>query len=996
MPQNHQHTPSHGSIHWAIILLAAVILWLAPWGTARAQQLSIDSPSVTEGDTGTATLTYTVSLSAASTETVTVDYADAGTGSATSGTDYEAISAGTLTFAPGETSKTIDVTVIGDILDEENETLFVRLSDPTNAQLASPPVPGQGTGTINDNDPAPRIRMLGNSYSESIADIPVLWYFPMEISFYSPHGSNYARESGKTITVSYEDTETGTATPGTDYTAIVPGTITIDPGEIIGQDLGVFRIIGDTLDEGDETIVIRLFNPVNATFSDGTTTETTATLTITNDDPEIRIADAAADEGDDVTFSVTLLGTPVQQTTVDYATSIAANDTAEATDFTTTSGTLTFAANTTTLTQTVTVPTTDDNVVEGNETFTATLSNPSHGEIRRATATGTIREQTPTIDLSMTPDRVAENDGATEVTVTATLNSTEGTFLTDTTISVRVFVGAQGWSPYANSTAVPDEFDLTIAAGETSDTGTFTLTPVDDVVDEADSTIRAFGTASNGLTVNTAELTLADDDAAPTGVTLAVNPTSVGEGAGATPVTVTATVEGGTRFSQDQTVTVTVAGSGVVGAVDFTAVPDEFDLTIEAGQPSGTGTFTLTPENDAVDESNETITVSGTVSSGVTVTPTTLRLTDNDVRSQSQLQSPPTVSLVLSPSSISENGGVSTVTATLSGSTNQNTTVTVSAAAQSPAVADDFTLSPNTTLTIAANTTTSTGTVTITGVNDDEKTGNKSVTVSGTVTGGNGAGAPANQTLIITDDDGAPSQVTTPRGAATDNDTAGITVTPTTRLTTTEAGGTADFTVVLDSQSTADVTIEVSSSNPEEGTVSPTSLTFTVSTWSTVQTVTVTGQDDDVDDGDQSYTIMLAAAVSTDTNYSGLDPDDVAVTNTDDDVPADRIVLRVAPASVAEEAGAQSVTVTAAFPQGSARLLTDTIVTLSVTGKTASAEDFAAVADFPVIIPRLAGSGTATFVLTPILDGLDGGRRNGDGQRRRRRLYGHGDRGDDC
>ena len=83
----------------------------------------------------------------------------------------------------------------------------------------------------------------------------------------------------------------------------------------------------------------------------------------------------------------------------------------------------------------------------------------------------------------------------------------------------------------------------------------------------------------------------------------------------------------------------------------------------------------------------------------------------------------------------------------------------------------------------------------------------------------------------------------------TDNDAAGITVTPTTALTTTEAGGTATFTVVLNTQPTADVTIALSSSDTTEGTVTPASLTFTTANWNVAQTVTVTGVDDALVDG---------------------------------------------------------------------------------------------------------------------------------------------------
>ena len=119
----------------------------------------------------------------------------------------------------------------------------------------------------------------------------------------------------------------------------------------------------------------------------------------------------------------------------------------------------------------------------------------------------------------------------------------------------------------------------------------------------------------------------------------------------------------------------------------------------------------------------------------------------------------------------------------------------------------------------------------------------------------------------------------------TSGSAAGVTVNPTSGLTTTEAGGTSTFTVVLTSEPTADVTIGLSSSDATEGTVSPSSLTFTPANWSTEQTVTITGVDDDVDDGDVAYTIVTANASSTDPNYNNLAVDDVSVTNTDNDEP---------------------------------------------------------------------------------------------------------------
>ncbi len=126
-----------------------------------------------------------------------------------------------------------------------------------------------------------------------------------------------------------------------------------------------------------------------------------------------------------------------------------------------------------------------------------------------------------------------------------------------------------------------------------------------------------------------------------------------------------------------------------------------------------------------------------------------------------------------------------------------------------------------------------------------------------------------------------------------DDDTAGVTVSPTSGLVTTEAGSTDSFTVHLNSQPTSNVTIDLSSNDTTEGTVSPTGLTFTPGNWNQAQTVTVAGQQDAQVDGSVAYTIVTAPTSSSDPKYSGLAVPDVLVTNLDDDVfsPAE-IVLR--------------------------------------------------------------------------------------------------------
>lgn len=122
------------------------------------------------------------------------------------------------------------------------------------------------------------------------------------------------------------------------------------------------------------------------------------------------------------------------------------------------------------------------------------------------------------------------------------------------------------------------------------------------------------------------------------------------------------------------------------------------------------------------------------------------------------------------------------------------------------------------------------------------------------------------------------------------NNNPAINVNPTSGLITTEAGGMGSFTVSLNSLPVDDVTIGLSSDNILEGAVNPLSLTFTMANWQQPQTVMVTGVDDANLDGNVAYMILTAAAVSGDTNYSGMDAADVSVTNTDNEVPPPGVI----------------------------------------------------------------------------------------------------------
>ena len=137
----------------------------------------------------------------------------------------------------------------------------------------------------------------------------------------------------------------------------------------------------------------------------------------------------------------------------------------------------------------------------------------------------------------MNPASVAEGAGATTVTVTATLNGAALETATEVTVSD----AGTGSATTAVDYQAVSNFTLTIAASQTSGTGTFEFTPISDGAAESDETVRLSGSTTD-LGSATADLTITE--AAATGFTLGVNPASVAEGAGATTVTVTATLNG--------------------------------------------------------------------------------------------------------------------------------------------------------------------------------------------------------------------------------------------------------------------------------------------------------------------------------------------------------------------------------------------------------------------------------------------------------------------
>ena len=548
--------------------------------TGPVVTLSVDNATIAENG-GTATVTATLSSAAASDVTVTLGYTGTATGG---GTDYTA-SESTITIAAGSTTGTATITAVNDTTDEDNETVIVDITGVTNATESGTQ---QVTVTLTDDDDAPTISVDDPSVTEGDSGTSTL-SFTVTLS----------AASGKTVMVDYA-TADGTATAGTDYTAISTTTLTFTAGET-SKTVSV-TVAGDTVTESNETVLLNLSNASNAAIADNQ-----GSGTITNDEavPAISVNDVSVTEGNSGTatlsFTVSLDHASASAITVDYAT---ADNTATAgTDYTAASGTLTFAAGETTKTVNVTVS--GDTAYEPNERFYFNLTNASNATISDAQGVGTITndDAAPTVTLSVNNAAIAENGGT--ATVTATLSSASSS---DVTVTLGYTGTATGsGTDYTGGTTI------TISAGNT--TGTATITAVDDTTDEADETVIVDITGVTNATENGTQqvtVTLTDDDDAPT---ISVNDPSVTEGDSGT-TTLSFTVTLSAASGKTVTVDYATADGAATAGTDYTAATGT--LTFSAGETSKP--VSVTVSGDTVTESSETILLNLSNASNATIT----------------------------------------------------------------------------------------------------------------------------------------------------------------------------------------------------------------------------------------------------------------------------------------------------------------------------------------------------------------------------------------
>jgi len=408
------------------------------------------------------------------------------------GVDFS-LANGTLSFADGEQTKDITLSVNDDTMPEPNEAVTILLRNPTAAALGTL---STFTYVIEDDDTQPVPPFVGFAQSTSSAVEATAGTQQIAVSLSTPAGS--------TVSVDYAVTS-GTAASGSDFT-LATGTLSFAPGESV-QSIPL-TILDDSVADAAETIIITLSSPVGLALS----TQNTHTFTIVDDDlPVVSIAatDASAEETASApgVFTISRTGSTSSALSVSLTRSGTA---ANGTDYTSISGSASFSFSipSGSASATITISPVDDATNEGNETTILTVNTGSLYTV------GTPAAATVTI---------ADNDRST-VTITATdplaseTTGNTGTFTitrsAPTTASLTVSLSRSGTATNVTDYASIST-SITFNAGQSE--MIIAVAPVDDLLTEGDETVllQVTGTTYNIGGTGFAEVTIQDNDFAP-------------------------------------------------------------------------------------------------------------------------------------------------------------------------------------------------------------------------------------------------------------------------------------------------------------------------------------------------------------------------------------------------------------------------------------------------------------------------------------------------
>ena len=662
---------------------------------AKAISFASASQSV---DEGSGTRNVGVTLSPAPTADTTFTYTVGGT--ATAGSDFTIASSGTVTVPAGATTATVPVTVIDDTEGESGETVVLKLIGSAGYPVAGP---GTHTLTIVDNEPAVSFASVSQSAGEGSGTRNV--------------GVTLDKAPAADTTFTY--TVGGTATPGTDYTAL-SGTVTVLAGATTAT--VPVTIIDDSVHEGDETVVLTLAPPAGYRVS----SPGTHTLTIAaNDEPTVSFASASQSAGEGSgtrNVEVRLSKAPASDVTLAYT--VGGTATAGS-DFTiTNSGTLSVPKGATTAVIPVTLI--DDSAHEDSETVVLKLA-ASEGYRVGSPGTHTLTiVDGPTVSFASASQSAGEGSGTHDVGVTL-----DKAPATDVTFTYTVGGTATAGSDFT----IASSGTVTVLAGAT--TATIPVTVIDDTVPESNETVVLKLIGSAGYSVagpGTHTLTIVDDE--PT-VSFASASQSAGEGSGTRNVGVTLDKAPTT----DITVKYTVGGTAAAGS-DFT-IADSGTVTVLAG--ATTATIPVTIVDDSVGEGDETVVLTLAAPDGYrVVSPGTHTLTIVDNESK--------VSFASASQRVDEGSGTHNVGVTLDKAPASAVTLSYTVGGTATPGTDYTALSG--TVTVPAGATTATIPVTV--IDDTAPESNETVVLTLAASGGYQVTSPGTHVLTIAANDAQP------------------------------------------------------------------------------------------------------------------------------------------------------------------------------------------------------------------------------------------------
>jgi hypothetical protein len=790
---------------------------------------------------GGATDSYSIVLTSQPTNTVTVNAAP---------TSQATVSTDTLTFTTlnWSTPQTVTVTAVNDqIAEGTHSTTLINTATSSDTAYNGISV-ASVSATITDNDTAGfTIGAISGNTTEAGGTATFTIVLDTQPT------------ADVSIGTSSSDTTEGTVSPSLlTFTALnwsTPQTVTLTG-------------IDDFVDDGDIAYSIvtaaasssdTFYNNLNAADVNATNTDNdTAGFTIA----ESSASTAVVEQGATDSFTVVLNTQPESNVVFDVTSS-------DPSSIAVSAATLTFTDGNWSTPQTVTVTGVDDgNIISETATITIAVHDITSDNVfdplaDQTVSASTTDNDTAGITVSSISGNTSEGGGTATFTVVLTSQPT-----------ANVSIGMTS-SNTSEGTVSPST--LTFTSGNWSTPQTVTVTGIDDSVDDGDIAYNIVIAAAsstdndyNQLDPGDINATNTDNDTA--GITVSPISGNTTEAGGTATFTVVLASQPIANVSIAVTSNTTTEGTVSPSSVVFT--------TLNWSTPQ---TVTVTGIDDSIDD--------GDIAYQIILAPASSADPNYNERDASDRNlsntDDDTAGITLTESGGStvttEGGATDSYTLVLNSKPLNDVTITITPNAQVSTSQGTAVFTP-TNWSIAQ-------TITVTAVNDlvteDSHSGTVTHSASSSDTLYNGFNIPTISVNI------------------TDNDTAGITISPASDNTT-EAGGTATFTAVLTSQPTADVSIGISSSDTTEGTVSPSSLTFTTLNWNTPQTVTITGVNDGVDDGDISYGIINAAATSSDTFYNGLDASDVSITNIDNDTVGITVTQSAGTTAVIEGSGQDS------------------------------------------------------------------------------------------